>query len=244
MMEQLLSWFPLPHNSGLPTSVHWVPSDKFRLFICENDRMYTRLCPLIQKMDQCAVSFFAYRQQKWEATLKKKNKNQFAHSPLILNLLLRSHLSERRPFLFLLHIRIITCVGRFIAGVTVGMEHISCAEFIDRSKSNTWSIPETHGAVFMTVNWKKKKRQKKNMMTEVSVSSWMQKKNQNNFPICFMQFSVELFHISTTDNCSRTGFLYWRGKRKNLRTPADPVWWFPCGSVRKWKRKKPSPTRF
>lgn len=164
-------------------------------------------------------------------------------------LLLRSHLSERRPFLFLLHVRIIIWVGRVLTGVTVGMEHISCAEFVERSKSNTWSIPETHGAVFMSVNLKKKKdkRRKTWQLKHLCLHqhSWRNpiQKNPNNFPICFMQFSGELFHISTTDTCSHTGF-YWRGKRKNLKTPADPVWWFSCGSFRKWKSKKTSSIGF
>lgn len=54
----------------------------------------------------------------------------------IHSLLLGSHLPERRPLLFLLHVGIIIGVGRVIAGVTVSMEYISCAEFVERSKGN------------------------------------------------------------------------------------------------------------
>lgn len=34
------------------------------------------------------------------------------------------------------------------------MEYISCAEFVERSKGNTRCIPETDGAVLMSVNLK------------------------------------------------------------------------------------------
>lgn len=187
-------------NSGLPTLIHWIPNDKFRPFICKNGRTYTRLCPLIQKVDQCAACFFAYRQEKREAWCCWGENNGSRLVIFIHFLLLRSHLSERRPFLFLLHVRIIIWVGRVVAGVTVGMEHISCAEFVERSKSNTWSIPETHGAVFMSVNLKKKKRQKKkNMTTEASVSApaflkkfhW--KKTISWFVLCNFQLNSFLF---------------------------------------------------
>lgn len=79
-------------------------------------------------------------------------------------LLLRTRLSERRPLLFLLHVRIIIWVGRVVAGVTVGMEYISCAEFVDRSKGNTRCIPETYGAVLVSVNGKKIKTTQKSMI--------------------------------------------------------------------------------
>ena len=52
-------------------------------------------------------------------------------------LLLRSYLSERRPFLFLLHVKIITWVRRVLTGVTISMEYIRCTQFVERSKSNT-----------------------------------------------------------------------------------------------------------
>lgn len=51
--------------------------------------------------------------------------------------MLRSHLSERRPLLFLLHVGIIVWVRMVLAGVAVGVEYISCAEFVERSESNT-----------------------------------------------------------------------------------------------------------
>lgn len=47
------------------------------------------------------------------------------------------HLSEGRPFLFLLHVGIVAGVLRLVAGVTVGVEHVGRAEFVERRKSNS-----------------------------------------------------------------------------------------------------------
>lgn len=51
--------------------------------------------------------------------------------------LLSSHLPEGRPFLLLLHIRVVARVLRVVARVTVGVEDVGCAEFVQRSESNT-----------------------------------------------------------------------------------------------------------
>lgn len=62
-----------------------------------------------------------------------------------------SYLPERRPLLLLLQVGVVRVVG-VVAGVTVGVEDVSCAEFVQRSEGNTWRIPETHCAVFVPVN--------------------------------------------------------------------------------------------
>lgn len=93
------------NNSGLPTSAHWIPNDKFRLFICNNVCTYTRLCPLIQKIDQCAVSLFAYRQgEMWgkvllgkKAVQSKKKKSVWSVCPQTGNFQPFS-LAELSPF--------------------------------------------------------------------------------------------------------------------------------------------------
>lgn len=50
---------------------------------------------------------------------------------------LSPHLPEGRPFLLLLHVGVVARVLRVVAGVTVGVEDVGCAEFVQRSKSNT-----------------------------------------------------------------------------------------------------------
>lgn len=66
--------------------------------------------------------------------------------------LLTSHLFEGRPFLLLLHIRVIAWVLRVVTWVTVGVEDIGCAKFVNWSKGNAWCIPEANSAVLMSVN--------------------------------------------------------------------------------------------
>lgn len=41
---------------------------------------------------------------------------------------------------------------RVIAGVTVGVEDVGCAKFVQRSESDTRCVPEANGAVFMSAN--------------------------------------------------------------------------------------------
>lgn len=63
--------------------------------------------------------------------------------------LLSPHLSEGRPLLLLLHVGVVAGVMRVITGVTVSVEDIGCAEFVQRSESNTRCIPETDSAVLV-----------------------------------------------------------------------------------------------
>lgn len=41
---------------------------------------------------------------------------------------------------------------RVIAGVTVSVEDVGCAKFVQRSESDTRCVPEANGAVFMSAN--------------------------------------------------------------------------------------------
>lgn len=85
----------------------------------------------------------------------------------------RSHLSERRPFVFLLQVGVV----RVIAGVTVGVEDVGCAKFVQRSESDTRCVPEANGAVFMSANTQC-------LMTLTWKGFMGKKKNQSGIGMC------------------------------------------------------------
>lgn len=66
--------------------------------------------------------------------------------------LFSSHLPKGWPFLLLLHVGVVARILGIVARVTVGVEDVGRAEFVQRGKSDTRGIPETHSAVFMPVN--------------------------------------------------------------------------------------------
>lgn len=69
-----------------------------------------------------------------------------------------SHLPKGWPFLFLLHVRVVARILGIVTRVTVSVEDVGRAEFVQRGKSDTWGIPETHSAVFMPVNTENSKK--------------------------------------------------------------------------------------
>lgn len=64
---------------------------------------------------------------------------------------LGSHLPEGGPFFLLLHVGVVARVLGVVTGIAVRVKNIGRAQFVDGSQSNAGCVPETHGAVFMSV---------------------------------------------------------------------------------------------
>lgn len=64
---------------------------------------------------------------------------------------LGSHLPEGGPFFLRLHVGVVARVLGVVAGIAVRVKNIGRAQFVDGSQSNAGCVPETHGAVFMSV---------------------------------------------------------------------------------------------
>lgn len=92
------------------------------------------------------------------------------------------------------------------------------------------------------------KQKKKSMITAASVPTFLKKyhtKKRKKIKIisllpAIFSWLVSHFYNWYLFSCRIPLFCVANGK--NLRTPADPVWSFPCGSIRKWKLKKKKKT--
>lgn len=71
--------------------------------------------------------------------------------------LLASHLPEGRPLFLLLHVRVVAGVLGVVAGVAVRVEKVGRAQFVDRGQRNAGCVPETHGAVLVSVEAQREK---------------------------------------------------------------------------------------